>query len=69
MPSEVGLPEVKYMASLPKDPGAGGSFDEFYFRSGTHILVVQLVIDPSAPKASALRAPPTKGTTWRANGV
>ena len=69
LPSEVSLPEVKYLMSLPKDPGTGGSFDEFYFRNGTHILVVQLIIDPSAPKAAALRAPPTKGTTWRANGA
>ena len=67
LPSEVALPEVKYLHSLPKDPGTGGSFDEFYFRNGTHLLVVQLSIDPSAPKKAALRAPPTHGTSWRAN--
>jgi len=69
LPSEVGLPEVKYAMSLPKDPGTGGSFDQFYFRSGTHLLVVQLSIDPSAPKASPMRAPPNHGTAWRANGA
>jgi CheY-specific phosphatase CheX len=69
LPSEVGLPEVKYQATLPKDAAVnGGSNDQFFFRCGVHTLVVHLSIDPSAPKP-ALRAPPTHGTSWRANGA
>jgi CheY-specific phosphatase CheX len=61
--SEVGLPEVKFEQTLPKEEVPGGSFDQFYFRSGMHTLVVSLSIDPSKPKA-----PMTKGNSWRANG-
>jgi CheY-specific phosphatase CheX len=61
--SEVGIPEVKFEQSLPKEEIPGGSFDQFFFRCGMHTLVVNLSIDPSKPKA-----PSTKGNTWRANG-
>ncbi len=30
--SEVGLPEVKFQATLPKEVVPGGSLDEFFFR-------------------------------------
>ena len=62
--SEVGIPEVKFEDVLPKEEVPGGSFDQFFFRSGMHTLVVNLSIDPSKPKA-----PMTKGNTWRANGA
>jgi len=61
--SEVGLPVVKFEKTLPSETVEGGSFDQFFFRSGMHTLAVSLSIDPSKPKA-----PSTKGTTWRANG-
>jgi CheY-specific phosphatase CheX len=69
--SEVGLPVVQYSSTLPREAAiAGGSNDHFYFRCGVHTLVAHLSVDPSAPKASfAQRAPPTHGTTWRANGA
>jgi CheY-specific phosphatase CheX len=67
--SEVGLPEVSYQPCLPKAPANGGSNDHFFFRFGSHTLVVILNIDPSAQKISAVKAPMTKGTSWRANGV
>jgi CheY-specific phosphatase CheX len=68
--SEVGLPQVSYQSTLPKEAAVnGGSSDQFFFRCGVHTLAVHLSIDPSAPKASALRAPPTHGTSWRANGA
>ncbi len=62
LPSEVGLPEVSYQASLPKEPVPGGSMDQFFFCQGAHTLAVTLSIDPSGA-----RAPNTKGTSWRAN--
>jgi CheY-specific phosphatase CheX len=73
MQSEVGLPEVRYTANLPKEPAVpGGSVDEFHFRHGMHRVSAVLSIDPSAPAisrpAAPSRAPMTKGTSWRANG-
>jgi CheY-specific phosphatase CheX len=62
--SDVGLPVVKFEATLPSGTVEGGSFDQFFFRCGMHMLAVSLSIDPSKPKA-----PSTKGTTWRANGA
>jgi CheY-specific phosphatase CheX len=70
--SEVSLPEVVYQTSLPKEAVNGGSSDFFFFRSGSHSVVAHLSIDPSAPKNAIkgpLRAPPTHGTAWRANGA
>jgi CheY-specific phosphatase CheX len=72
--SEVGLPQVQYSASLPKEAVPGGSSDLYYFKCGAHTLVAHLSIDPSAPKGAIAppgprRAPPTHGTTWRANGA
>ena len=69
LPSEVGLPEVKFQRTLPDDSVPGGSNDQFFFRCGMHALAVILSIDPSAPKAPGLKAPSTKGTSWRANGA
>ena len=71
--SEVGVPDVQYKTALTKEAAVnGGSSDQFFFRCGVHTLVVHLSIDPSAPKIeapAARRAPPTHGTTWRANGA
>jgi len=71
--SEVGVPEVKYQPTLTKEAAVnGGSSDQFFFRCGVHTLVVHLSIDPSSPKIEPpgpRRAPPTHGTTWRANGA
>jgi CheY-specific phosphatase CheX len=63
LPSEVGLPEVNFQASLPKEPVPGGSMDQFFFSHGIHTLAMTLSIDPSGS-----RAPSTKGTAWRVNG-
>src|ERR1700683_4160048 len=60
LPSEVGLPEVTYQSTLPKETVPGGSNDHFYFRCGTHTLTVSLSIDPSPQTAP--RAPLTRGT-------
>ncbi len=62
LPSEVGLPEVKFQPTLPKDTVAGGSTEQFYFRQGMYTLAVNLSIDPSPQ-----RAPATRGTEYRAN--
>jgi CheY-specific phosphatase CheX len=69
--SEVGLPEVRFVSTLPREAAIeGGSSDQFNFRCGVHTLVAHLSVDPSAPKASAAqRAPPTHGANWRANGA
>jgi hypothetical protein len=64
MPSEVGLPEVKFATALPGEAVPGGSNDHYFFHCGLHTIAACLSIDPSAP-----RAPMTKGTTWRANGL
>ena len=74
MQSQVGLPQVAYAASLPKEPAVpGGSIDQFFFRSGMHTVAAVLSLDPSAPAISRptgpSRAPSTKGNSWRANGV
>jgi CheY-specific phosphatase CheX len=73
LPSEVGLPEVKYQAILPKEAVSGGSLDEFFFRYGMHTIAVTLSIDPSTPAISrppeVRKAPMTKGDSYRANGT
>jgi CheY-specific phosphatase CheX len=62
LPSEVGLPEVLFQPTLPKDAVPGGSSDQFFFRHGVHTLAVNLSIDPNAPVSpKALRAPGTWG--------
>ena len=65
--SEVGLPEVTYQSTLPKEAVPGGSNDHFYFRCGLHTLVVSLSINPSPQ--SIPKAPTTRGSDYRANGA
>lgn len=71
MTSEVGLPEVTFQATLPKEAIPGGSSDQFFFRHGLHNVAVCLSIDPGAPPEPAApaqrRAPSTHGNVWRAN--
>jgi CheY-specific phosphatase CheX len=46
MPSEVGLPDVRYLSMLPKNTIAGGNSECFFFRQGMHNLGVNLSIAP-----------------------
>jgi CheY-specific phosphatase CheX len=46
LPSEMGLPEVKFQPIFPSVTILGGSSDRFYYRSGSHHLGVNLCISP-----------------------
>ena len=47
-PSEMGLPEVKYVPTLPKDTVRGGSSDQFFFRHSIYSLAAHLSVDPKS---------------------
>jgi CheY-specific phosphatase CheX len=46
LPSEMGLPEVKFQPIFPSVTILGGSSDRFYFRQANHHLGVNLCISP-----------------------
>jgi CheY-specific phosphatase CheX len=47
-PSEVEVPQVRMMSSVPKDTIPGGSSDQFFFRNGIYRVGVNLGIAPFA---------------------